>query len=642
MTPPPASAPPRIAPRVVEHASNNRVLRLPEGALRGLLAGAEAALLSWLVVVVPAIAAYVATASAPALGSAGWLEAARIGTAAWLLGHGAAISVGELSINLVPLGITLLGIALTAGSVRRARLAGWIPGAIAAGIYVLLAVLFVAFAGVPGAARAIAGALVVAVLGVAVGLPAAARPAWVTSAVGTIPAWGRIAVRAGWRALAVHLVLATAVLVAALVTQLDQVRELHDGLGPDLVSAVVLVLAQLLVVANLVVYAAAFLLGPGFWVGAGTVFSPSGVEAGPLPLVPVLGGLPGPDHLAGQLPALGLVGLVAGAVVGLWLMRALRERSLGAAVAAVILTAVLAAGGWRCSRWSPQVRPARDGWPRWAPTRLPWGSRCCGRWARPQRCSCCSGTLARSVRSGCWLSVLGQPVARGGSRCTGGRSTTERRPLQLHRRCSLGAETFLECLGVGVLAPLLCRQGQRRVQALLTLDLGIPERQRGEGAECEHAGHPYAQDQEDREGPGAIDPAVDEQGADAQCRGHAEEDRRRELPGDRPLEGEQTAEHHHTEGEDGLARRAGLLRGRGAPLPAVAFPRWLVLALVALLRVVALLGVPVWPLALRRRGCVRVRRGVRVGHCAPRGRLCGRFFQMPSARCFPTVRPVTM
>src|SRR5699024_6033111 len=88
------------------------------------------------VVVVPAIATYVATASSPELGSAHWVGAARVGTVAWLLAHGAAPSVAQATISVVPLGLTLVAFALLVGSVRRARLASWAAGGFAALAYV--------------------------------------------------------------------------------------------------------------------------------------------------------------------------------------------------------------------------------------------------------------------------------------------------------------------------------------------------------------------------------------------------------------------------------------------------------------------------------------------------------------------------
>src|SRR5690625_1463773 len=106
--------------RVVEPAETPRRLHLPHQWLRALVAGAEAAVLSWLVVVVPAIATYVATASSPELGSAHWEGAARVGTVAWLLAHGAAPSVAQATISVVPPGLTLAAFDLL-GSWRLRR-----------------------------------------------------------------------------------------------------------------------------------------------------------------------------------------------------------------------------------------------------------------------------------------------------------------------------------------------------------------------------------------------------------------------------------------------------------------------------------------------------------------------------------------
>ncbi len=327
---------------MVEPAGAAPRIQLPDQWLRGLLAGGEAAVLSWLVVAVPAIATYVATASAPQLGSAGWLEAARVGTAAWLLGHGAALTVADLSITLMPLGIALVALGVLAGSVRRAHLGSWASGAFAAAGYLLLTTAFVAFAAMPGAGRGLLGAVGVTVCGLALGLRGSAAPTWWTTALGRLPAWVRDAVALGWRIALLHLVLAVVATVWMILTHLGEITELHGTLGPDAVSAVVLVLAQLLVLPNLVLWAGAYLLGPGFAVGADTVFAPGGIEAGPLPLVPVLGALPEPDGLLGQLPVLGLVGLLSGLLAGVWLARRMRKRPALQMLAAVAGSAVLA------------------------------------------------------------------------------------------------------------------------------------------------------------------------------------------------------------------------------------------------------------------------------------------------------------
>ena len=315
-------------------------MQLPDQWLRALLAGGEAAVLSWLVVAVPAIATYVATASAPQLGSAGWLEAARAGTAAWLLGHGAALAVGGLSITLLPLGVTLVAIGVLAAAVRRARLGAWATGGFTAAGYLLLTTAFVAFADVPGAGRGLLGALVVSACGVALGLRLVPAPSWWVTMTARIPEWVRDAVGLAWRIALVQVALATVAAIWMIAVHLGAIKDLHEELGPDAVSAVVLVLAQLLVLPNLVLWAAAYLLGPGFAVGTGTLFAPSGIEAGPVPVVPVLGALPETDGLLGQLPVLGLVGVLSGLLAGAWLARRMRRRQAAAMLATLAAGAV--------------------------------------------------------------------------------------------------------------------------------------------------------------------------------------------------------------------------------------------------------------------------------------------------------------
>lgn len=81
------------APRVLDAPARQPARVLPEGWLRGLVAGVEAAVLGWLTVVVPAVATYIATAAAPVLGEASWPAAARTGTSLWLLGLGGPMTV---------------------------------------------------------------------------------------------------------------------------------------------------------------------------------------------------------------------------------------------------------------------------------------------------------------------------------------------------------------------------------------------------------------------------------------------------------------------------------------------------------------------------------------------------------------------
>src|SRR5690625_949895 len=165
----PDTRPPTHRPRLIEHGEvygdPRPAIRFPEQWLRGLLAGAEALILSWLVLVVPAVAAYVATAADPALGTAGWVQAAQLGTAGWFLAHGAALNPGQIEISVVPLGLTLLYVLLMAAAVRRARLQQWAPVWVAVGTYVLLGSALLLVDSTPGAWQGLIGAVVVGALG---------------------------------------------------------------------------------------------------------------------------------------------------------------------------------------------------------------------------------------------------------------------------------------------------------------------------------------------------------------------------------------------------------------------------------------------------------------------------------------------
>jgi hypothetical protein len=319
-------------PVVIDVPGPQRVRTLPEGWLRGLVAGGEAAVLSWLTVVVPAVATYIATAAAPALGEASWQGAARTGTSLWLLGHGGRLEVGGGTVvSLVPLGVALLSLALVHVSTRRMRLTSVAAAALVPVGYVGATALLSLAAAVPaGRAGALAGAALVAVTAAAT---AAARDRLV------LPARVHGAVRDGllaalWSLAA--LAAASVVLGAvAVVAGWDRIVMIQQSYGTDVVSTVVLLGGQLAYVPTALVWALAWIAGPGFAVGAGTHFAAASVQTAPLPAVPLLGALPSPGS-PGQgwvavLPV--LVGLAA----GVWLLRRDRERGLRAASAAALL-----------------------------------------------------------------------------------------------------------------------------------------------------------------------------------------------------------------------------------------------------------------------------------------------------------------
>src|SRR5690625_2416598 len=362
----PSTSPAR--PRTIEpRAREVRGFTLPDSWLRGILAGAEGVLGTWLLVVIPSIAVYIATAAAPELGSASWLEAGQIGTGVWLAAHGAHLEVGEATFRLLPLGVALLALALTAAAIRRAALESWSGPLFAILAYLGGTLLLAKLAGAPGAYRAAGGAALVAAGAAAWGMrksypaiPARLRD-WGRSAAAWFTRWvdarpkaaqlraggtrARTAIAIGsataLRTMGVILGLAAAVLVVSVIVAFPLIRAGHDRLETDLVSAVVLIGAQLLILPTLIIWGVSYLSGAGFTLGDGTLYSPGEILSGPLPAVPVLGALPNPEGAVMQAPAWGYSFLLVGALAGVYLHRRLarsrpEEPDLASAIGGVV------------------------------------------------------------------------------------------------------------------------------------------------------------------------------------------------------------------------------------------------------------------------------------------------------------------
>lgn len=282
---------------VVEASAEPTEWLLPRELLRALRAGLEAMVLSWLIVVVPVVAGYVATVASPVLGESAWVDAARNGTAVWLLGLGQPISVptmldGETSVStvtIVPLCLTLLTFWLLQGAVRRARI-GSLPGlavvVATAGAVVAGAVILT---GEPPTTWGLVTTAVVILAGIGLGwwrsglAPALPRDPLVDAAAAGL--------RAGVRALAWMLAVGLALVLIAVVGNAAEIWQIHRALDPDAMSAFLMVLAQVAALPTFAVWALAWLVGPGFAIGAVEVTS-SAASAGPLPVLPILAAVP--------------------------------------------------------------------------------------------------------------------------------------------------------------------------------------------------------------------------------------------------------------------------------------------------------------------------------------------------------------
>ena len=116
--------------------------------------------------------------------------------------------------------------------------------------------------------------------------------AWLAPRVAAVPAWLRVAVRMGLGVPAMLLAAASVVVLTWVMAGQAATGDVIDALGTDVFGGAMLAVAQLGLLPNLVVWAVSWLTGTGFAVGAGTMFAPDRVLGGPMPALPLLGALP--------------------------------------------------------------------------------------------------------------------------------------------------------------------------------------------------------------------------------------------------------------------------------------------------------------------------------------------------------------
>lgn len=323
----------------------------------GVLAAAQAGVLSLAVVVVPAVAAFVATSADPTNAGVLWTRAVELGAALWLLGHGVPLG----AVTLVPLGLTALaGYAAYASARRSMRPAAW---AMVAGILTYTALVVGVALLVPTASgqvpRAAAGGVLVGAVGLSLGalrrddadpLLRVLRRPW-----RLLPVSLRAGLSGGLAGAAALAAVAAVTAAGWVLAGRGSVVEVVRGLAPDAVGGVVLAVAELGLAPNLAAWALAWLAGPGFAIGAGSHFATTEVVTGPLPAVPLLGALPTADLTGGTLryaPVLLVVaGVVAGAVAHRRLAAsrvwepAVAALTAGATGGLLVVVGVAAAGG---------------------------------------------------------------------------------------------------------------------------------------------------------------------------------------------------------------------------------------------------------------------------------------------------------
>ena len=309
---------------------------------QGALEALQVLLITVLVTLVPALAAWASGAWA----EASWVDASVIGGQWWLSAHAvplerSADSAGGPGILwFVPLGLSLLTLALSWRAGRRLARASWshqlwqgIAGAAivyavgGAAIALLarseassavwwwgaLAPLAPVLIGLVAGARREAGSF-----GRLIGVDAADRirrasqySRWAGSYVWAV-------VRAGLLGWVCAFALSAVLLVIRLALQWVDVVNVALELAPGAVGGAVLAAGQAVYLPNLALWTLSWVSGGGFSVGTSASFSPFEAHAGPMPSFPLAAALP--SDLVGAWWLL-IIPVVAGIVAGWWFLR---------------------------------------------------------------------------------------------------------------------------------------------------------------------------------------------------------------------------------------------------------------------------------------------------------------------------------
>lgn len=282
-------------------------------------------------------------------------EAVRAALQIWLVAQRVPLRVGDGSIALSPLLLTLalaFLVARSAAVLARGQEIDDVRGVgrvcLAVGLPYGVLTTFVAAAAHSQAARPSPAAALVCgtVMGVAAAGWGAARGAGlVRASFDVLPERVRVSAAAGAAAFAVLLVGATTLFVIDLVVHLGEAMRAADVLGGGAVAAISLIALTVALIPNASVCALGYLSGPGFAVGAGATVTLTGARPGALPTFPLIAAVPhGPAPVIVELAGIAL--LIGAGASAAWLVarsgRALLP-SMGLASAAGAVTGALTA-----------------------------------------------------------------------------------------------------------------------------------------------------------------------------------------------------------------------------------------------------------------------------------------------------------
>jgi len=267
-----------------------------------------------------------------------WVTSLRTALDFWFVGHGVALDVSAqklvgisspaFAFAFAPIGMMLIVVMFGRRTAKKLRGAnelwpGWLGAVL---VYGATSVILLPLASSPTVAPNASEAVVipVALYGIST-IAFGLFGSWLDNKLEPQPA-ERLALldwlaarreRANWffasisgpafkagTAVVVGLIAISSVMIALSLTyNWISVTRLYEGLQVSIIGGIAMTIGQLLILPNLVFYGAAWLTGAGFSIGAGSSISPLGTQVGPIPALPILGGLP----IGTELPALAVI-----------------------------------------------------------------------------------------------------------------------------------------------------------------------------------------------------------------------------------------------------------------------------------------------------------------------------------------------
>jgi len=315
--------------------------------------GAVGAVTLALVLIVPVMAAWAADPHS----TTSWTDALSFSGDGWALAHRGHVAVAagvSHSVTFAPLVLTALAVlfARMAAKAMLTHLSGrsgaWWEGPSAYLLGYVVTGLVITGLSLGGPAHphlltVLPGAIAVGVAGCVWALLRSDQPVAQqarTFADEHVSLSTRRALRPATEGVLGHLGIGLVIVLVLAVTHASQIGELNGQLQPGLLGGVVLWVGQLAALPNLMLWAAGWTTGASVHLGAVSIGSTS-VHGGLLPMIPVLGAVPG----AGALPAgsgfAPVLQVLLGCFVG---HRALGRLTTYASLRTKVLTAVQAAG----------------------------------------------------------------------------------------------------------------------------------------------------------------------------------------------------------------------------------------------------------------------------------------------------------